>query len=55
MGIPPVSFATDEYDRHTAAARDPLGDEAFQAAWAEGQGMSLDDAVAYALGAQDGE
>jgi non-specific serine/threonine protein kinase len=33
-----------------AAARRVLGDDAFGAAWAEGQRMSPDDAAAYALG-----
>jgi non-specific serine/threonine protein kinase len=31
------------------AFRAALGDEAFSAAWAEGESMSLDEAVAYAL------
>src|SRR5205807_906112 len=32
-----------------AAVRTALGDEAFAAAWAEGEVMSLDEAAAYAL------
>jgi hypothetical protein len=32
-----------------SAARASLGDEAFATAWAEGQEMTLDQAVAYAL------
>jgi hypothetical protein len=31
------------------AAREALGDEAFAAAWAEGQRMTLEEAIAYAL------
>jgi len=37
------------YDHAIAAARAVLGEEAFNAAWAEGQAMSLDDAIALAL------
>jgi predicted ATPase/class 3 adenylate cyclase/DNA-binding NarL/FixJ family response regulator len=33
-------------------ARDQLGDEAFETAWAEGAGLSLDEAVAYATRAR---
>jgi len=32
-----------------AAARDELGDAAFDAAWAEGQALTLEQAVAEAL------
>jgi hypothetical protein len=32
-----------------AEARSALGDEAFGRAWAEGQAMSLDEAIEYAL------
>ena len=35
--------------RATAGASDALGPEAFAAAYAEGRGMALDDAVALAL------
>jgi hypothetical protein len=38
-----------DYERHVAAARDQLGEEAFAAAWAEGRAMTLEQAVAYAL------
>src|SRR5262249_4819125 len=41
-----------EREREAAAqARGDLGDEAYEAAYREGYGMSVDDAVAYALGA----
>jgi tetratricopeptide (TPR) repeat protein len=39
-----------EHDGYVAAARAQLGEEAFAAAWAEGYGMSLEQAHAYALG-----
>jgi predicted ATPase len=37
------------YDRHLARARADLDGLAFDAAWAEGRAMTLDEAVAYAL------
>lgn len=37
-----------EYDLELAALRDALSPEAFQRAWRHGQGMSLDEAVAFA-------
>jgi predicted ATPase/DNA-binding SARP family transcriptional activator len=39
----------ETYDRSLTAARTALGEEAFAAAWAEGQAMSLEEASAYAL------
>jgi predicted ATPase/DNA-binding SARP family transcriptional activator len=36
-----------DYEPHVAATRAGLGEEAFAAAWAEGQGMTLEQAVAY--------
>jgi hypothetical protein len=44
---PPADVA--DYDRTLAALRAALGEEAFAAAWAAGQAMSLDEAVALAL------
>jgi predicted ATPase/class 3 adenylate cyclase len=38
-----------ERDEAVAAARASLGEAAFEAAWAEGAAMTLDDAVSYAL------
>jgi predicted ATPase/DNA-binding SARP family transcriptional activator len=38
-----------DYERHVAAARAALGEEAFAAAWAAGRAVSLDAAVAFAL------
>ena len=37
------------YERTVAAARSTLGAEAFTTAWAEGQAMTTEQAVAYAL------
>jgi hypothetical protein len=34
-------------------AKSALGDAAFDAAWAEGRAMTLDQAIAFALGADD--
>jgi len=42
-----------EFDRFEAAARNLMGDVSFQAAWLEGQSMTLQEAVAYALGELD--
>jgi tetratricopeptide (TPR) repeat protein len=44
----PVPIQAD-YERHRAAARAALGDEVFEAAYAEGQAMSLEEAVASVL------
>ena len=42
-----------EHDRNIAFVRAALGDERFDAAWAEGLAMALDEAAAYACGAAD--
>ena len=39
----------NEYEQALASARVALGEKAFTAAWAEGQAMTLEQAVAYAL------
>ena len=39
----------DEHDQAIAAARAALGEEAFAEAWAEGQAMTPEEAIAYAL------
>jgi DNA-binding NarL/FixJ family response regulator len=41
-----------EFDRNVDATRALLDEESFAQAWTEGQGMSLDEALAYALGEQ---
>jgi hypothetical protein len=38
------------YERAVVAAREMLGEEAFERAWEEGRGLSLEEAVALALG-----
>ena len=45
--LPPAEQA--DYDRNVTAARARLGDDAFAAAWTEGEAMALEHAVAYAL------
>ena len=40
----------EDLDATIAQARDALGNDAFDAAWAEGGGLSLDQAVELALG-----
>jgi hypothetical protein len=49
IGAPKPPHAREEYDREIAAARATLGEEAFAAAWGGGRGMTLEQAVAYAL------
>jgi hypothetical protein len=39
----------DDYERDVALARAQLGEDAFTAAWAEGQAMSLEQAITFAL------
>jgi tetratricopeptide (TPR) repeat protein len=48
-GHAPLSLAPAAYERSVTTLRAALGDKAFAAAWAEGQGMPLADAVATAL------
>ena len=49
LGLPVDSVQAATYQAQIAATRAALGEEAFQAAWAEGRAMTLDEAVAYAL------
>src|SRR5262249_30426994 len=39
-----------EYERHVAATRAQLGEATFAVAWAEGRAMTLEQAIACALG-----
>jgi tetratricopeptide (TPR) repeat protein len=50
-GLSPIRRS--RYERTRAAVRTELGEEMFAAAWSEGQQLSLDQAVASALGADD--
>ena len=43
----------EEYEQALASTRTALGDPAFTAAWEEGQAMTLDQAIAYALASTD--
>jgi non-specific serine/threonine protein kinase len=49
IDISDVKFWNELFDRWLGMARVELGSEAADAAWAEGRGMSFEDAVAYAL------
>lgn len=49
LGASPQPADQVEAERFAADARERLGDAAFEAAWDEGQAMSLEEAVAYAL------
>jgi predicted ATPase/DNA-binding SARP family transcriptional activator len=49
LGEHPWPMQLAEHDRTVTAARTALSEEAFAAAWAEGQAMTVEQAVAYAL------
>ncbi len=44
-----------EYERNLASARAQMEHAAWQVAWAEGQAMSMEQAIAYALEETEGE
>jgi hypothetical protein len=48
-GVALTAAARAEHQQVIAAARSSLGDEAFAGAWAEGQAMSPEQIIAYAL------
>ena len=52
MGTPVAEIDRSTHDQAMAATRAALGERAFEAAFAEGQAMSRDEAVAYALDEQ---
>ncbi len=49
LGTHIESTDRDLYDRDLAAARAQLDEQVWQHAWAEGQAMSLEQAISYAL------
>jgi hypothetical protein len=51
LGVPPLSFQQDPYQRGVDAARAQFDEAAFAAAWAEGRAMPVEQAVADALNA----
>jgi DNA-binding CsgD family transcriptional regulator len=50
FGVSLSFFTRDDHDRAVARARSLLGDAGFEAAWGEGRSMSVQDAIACALG-----
>jgi hypothetical protein len=50
LGCRPAPAARATYERQFVLARAHLGDSAFAAAWAAGEALSLDQAIAEALG-----
>jgi hypothetical protein len=52
-GIPVDPPERPDYEESVALTRDTLSEVEFNAAWAVGRSMSLDDAVAYALEKHD--
>ena len=50
MGTPLSTESQRMHEPYVTAARNQLGDATSEAAWKAGQAMSLDGAVAYALG-----
>ena len=55
MGTPMTQHQREGHAARLRAVRVALGDDAFEAAWAAGQAMTLEEAVTYALGeASDG-
>jgi predicted ATPase/class 3 adenylate cyclase len=50
MNAPFPARERNDYDRSVAAARSALDSERFSAAWAEGSLLSLEQAIAYAIG-----
>jgi tetratricopeptide (TPR) repeat protein len=50
MGVPVLPANRARYERDVQAARKESGEQRFTAVWNEGRSMSLEEAVAYALG-----
>jgi len=51
-GVPERRLLRADRDRDVAAVRAALGEDPFAASWAEGQAMTLDQAIAEALGGE---
>jgi hypothetical protein len=49
FGMPSGQYATADYRQRTGSVRTALGEARFAAAWAEGQAMTLEQAVDAAL------
>jgi hypothetical protein len=49
LGTPLPPVVQSGHDRAVTAVRASLGENAFAAAWAEGQSMTAEEAVAYAI------
>jgi len=54
VSAPRAPADRDEHDRRVNAARAALNEEAFAIAWSQGQNMTLDQAIAYALSESPG-
>lgn len=53
IGFPMYARARQVFERDSVTSRAALGDEAFDAAWEAGQTIPLDEAIAFALNADD--
>jgi non-specific serine/threonine protein kinase len=52
--LTPITYSQTNYEGHLSTARSKLGDEEmFAAAWAEGEAMSLERAIEYALSTEE--
>ena len=49
IGVPIVATDREDYDESVTSLRNALDEQAFTSAWAEGEAMELDQAIAYAL------
>jgi hypothetical protein len=49
MGAPPESGESALQEHYLAAARSQLDEASWQEAWAQGQAMTLEEAISYAL------
>lgn len=49
LGLQRASCERADYERELTASRAALGEEAFGASWTQGQAMTLEQAIEYAL------